>query len=70
MPSPCVGRTFGLMANATGGMPFASQPAPWQLTVENPARFVHSARPDWLRAETEKPVGSASGLEIGLALGY
>lgn len=25
---------FGLMANATGGMPFASQPAPWQLTAE------------------------------------
>lgn len=70
MPSPCVGRPFGLMANATGGMLFASQPVPWQLTVVNPARSGHSAHPDWLKAKTEKPVGSASGLEIGLALGY
>lgn len=41
-----------------------------QLAAENPARSDRGARPDWLKAETEKPVGSASGLEIGLALGY
>lgn len=55
MPSPCVGRPFGLMANATGGMPFANYPAP--LRLRRSARPINPLRggPGWIGEPTKKP---------------
>lgn len=55
MPSPCVGRPFGLMANATGGMPFANYPAP--LRMRRSARPINPLRggPGWIGEPTKKP---------------
>lgn len=62
MPSPCVGRPFGLMANATGEMPFASQPVPWQLTTENPRAQIPARTLAGSRRKQKSPLAAPAGL--------
>jgi len=46
------------MANATGWMPFASQPAPWQLTAENPRARIAARTLTGSRRKQKSPQGA------------